>query len=250
MVYTIEGLTKRRAQGAGYCLEIRHLAIRKGDKLAITGPSGCGKSTTLDILGLILQPDQAGTYTFTPDHEPVDLMACWKEARVDALAWLRLQYMGYVLQTGGLLPFLSVAENMTLTARMRGRDAAETAEDMHALARRLGIESLLQAMPSTLSIGERQRTAIVRALLSRPQLILADEPTAALDPLHADRVMDVFLRAVEEQGCSLIMVTHDAGFARRGGLREVAFRMEDDGAGGVRAVLDDPLWQETMNKTI
>ena len=240
MLYVIENLVKRRQREQGYRLLIRSLHIPRGARLAITGPSGCGKSTTLDLLGLALRPDSATRFTFAPEPgaPALDVPALWREERHDAMAALRLAHMGYVLQSGELLPFLTVGENMTLTARLGGLADAEASARARALAEALGVSHLLGAMPATLSVGERQRAAIVRALTPGPQLILADEPTAALDPVHAGRVMDAFLTALDFHRGSLVLVTHNAQWARRGGLAELAFRMEEDEA-GVTAVLDD-----------
>ncbi|WP_165078219.1 MULTISPECIES: ATP-binding cassette domain-containing protein [unclassified Desulfovibrio] len=240
MLYVIENLLKRRQREQGYRLLIRSLHIPRGARLAITGPSGCGKSTTLDLLGLALRPDSAARFTFAPDPDaaPLDVTALWAGGRHDAMAALRLAHMGYVLQSGELLPFLTVGENMTLTARLGGMPDAEAEARARGLAEALGVAHLRGAMPATLSVGERQRAAIVRALTPGPQLILADEPTAALDPVHAGRVMDAFLAALDLHQGSLVLVTHNAGWARRGGLTELAFRMEED-EGGVTAVLDD-----------
>lgn len=238
MLYRIENLGKKWAREGGWRLLIRRLHVEAGARLAITGPSGCGKSTTLDLLGLALEPDSAGAFLFAPCNQAIDAVRLWREKRLDAMAALRLAHMGYVLQTGGLLPFLNVIDNMLLTARMAGLPEAAAREQAMALSRQLGIEGLLRAMPATLSIGERQRVAIVRALTPKPALILADEPTAALDPAHAARVMEAFLSAVDEQGGTLILVTHNAGWARRGGLTELPFVMEEDEQ-GLTAVLDD-----------
>lgn len=240
MLYTIKNLVKSRQREQGYRLLIRSLHIPRGARLAITGPSGCGKSTTLDLLGLALRPDTAQRFSFAPraDAPPLDVMALWRGERHDAMAALRLEHMGYVLQSGELLPFLDVGENMTLTARLAGMPAAEAAARARELAGALGVSHLLRAMPATLSVGERQRAAIVRALTPGPQLILADEPTAALDPVHAGRVMEAFLTALEFHQGSLVLVTHNADWARRGGLTELAFRIGEDEQ-GVTAVLDD-----------
>lgn len=240
MLYTISNLVKRRQREQGYCLRIRSLRIRRGARLAITGPSGCGKSTTLDLLGLALRPDSAQHFSFAPDAgaPPLDVGALWREGRHDLMASLRLAHMGYVLQSGELLPFLSAEENMTLTARLSGMPAAEARDRARGLAGLLGVAHLSRAMPATLSVGERQRVAIVRALTPGPQLILADEPTAALDPLHAARVMEAFLAALDGHGGSLVLVTHNAAWARLGGLEELAFSLEED-ENGVTAVLDD-----------
>ena len=240
MLYVIENLIKRRQREQGYRLLIRSLHIPRGARMAITGPSGCGKSTTLDLLGLALRPDSAARFTFAPvaGAPALDVSALWARERHDEMADLRLAHMGYVLQSGELLPYLTVGENMTLTARLAGMDEAEALARADGLAGALGVAGLMGAMPATLSVGERQRAAIVRALTPGPQLILADEPTAALDPVHAARVMDAFLAALDLHKGSLVLVTHNADWARRGGLRELSFRLEEDGD-GVTAILDD-----------
>lgn len=239
MIYSIRNLQKRYAREHGYVLDIQRLDIRHGAMIAITGPSGCGKSTLLDILGLALCPDRADRFSFRPVPEEPDLPVppLWEQGKRDILASLRLRYIGYILQTGGLLPFLNVQENIILTARLSGMTREEAMERACPLAEQLGIAHLATAMPASLSVGERQRAAIVRALTPRPSLILADEPTAALDPAHASQVMEAFLRAVTEQHTTLIMVTHNREYARRGGLRELPFHLETSRE-GTRALLD------------
>lgn len=238
MLYKIADLVKVRQREKGYKLHIRRLEIPLGAMLALTGESGCGKSTTLDILGLSLRPDAAGAFLFRPEKESVDIMELWQRGEQDKLAALRLGCMGYVLQSGELLPFLSTGENMMLTARLRGMERGEAEDYARALARELGIEELWDSMPATLSVGERQRAAICRALAQKPEIILADEPTAALDPLHAADVMNVFLDAVKKTGCTLLLVTHNVEWAKRGGLAEARFRVEKDVGGGTRVTLD------------
>ena len=239
MRYVLRNVTKRYRGDGGYALEIRRLEIGGGSMIAITGPSGCGKSTLLDILGLALRPDGWEEFLFLPEEgrRAPDIAGMWAEGRLDDLADVRLRHMGYVLQAGGLLPCVNVRENMTLTARMGGMTREEALEAACPLAERLGIGRLLDAMPATLSVGERQRVAIVRALTPRPCRLLADEPTAALDPVRAEQVMEMFLAAVEAQRGALIMVTHNADMARDAGLRELPFRIEKT-PGGMRAVLD------------
>lgn len=237
MLYEIENLVMRRA--SGYMLEIRRLHIHSGDKIALIGMSGCGKSTTLDILGLNLHPDSADKFILEPQEgRPVAIMPLWHKNSLDALAALRLAYMGYVLQSGELLPYLSAGENMVLTARLSGLSNSEARETARKLAEHLNIESLWDQKPATLSVGQRQRVAIVRALASHPQIILADEPTAALDPLHADKVMDTFLEALNTYNSTLILVTHNTQWARKGGLQEVPFVLEEKD-NVVHAILDN-----------
>lgn len=238
MLYAIRNLSKTRQREKGYKLLIRSLDIRRGDRIALTGPSGCGKSTTLDILGLSLRPDDAKSYLFAQGDKTRDIMALWRGNRQDELADLRLRNIGYVLQSGELLPYLTAGENMLLTGRLAGMQESDAADVARKLAAQLGIDHLWKAMPSTLSVGERQRAAIVRALTPHPQVILADEPTAALDPLHAQRVMAAFLAALKQFGSTLILVTHNAQWAKEGGLMEIPFFLEE-GEDGVTAILDN-----------
>ena len=237
MLYAIENLVKKR-EGTGYALEIRHLVIRKGDRLALTGESGCGKSTTLDILGLVLAPDSCERFSFSPLNEEIPVWRLYQERKFELLSLLRLRYLGYVLQTGELFPFLSVEENMLFCAELAGQNKDESVELAHALAKMLSIERKMRAMPATLSVGERQRVAIVRALVAKPAVILADEPTAALDPLNAGRVMEAFLEALYAQNATFVLVTHNTAFVRDCGLRELRFFLQERD-GGLSAVLDD-----------
>lgn len=238
-LFNIAGLVKRRLRDKGYQLLIRRFRARPGAKIAIAGPSGCGKSTTLDILGLSLAPDSADQFSFNPPGGSLDIMALWREKRLDALAGTRLAWMGYVPQTGELLPFLSAGENMSLSALLAGQSRARAEDSARKLAEKLDIAHLWRSMPGALSVGERQRVAIARALAPKPLVILADEPTAALDPLSAARAMDAFLEALDEAGSALILATHDSDWAKRGGLRELRFQMVE-GADGATAILDDP----------
>ncbi|MBO4369413.1 MAG: ATP-binding cassette domain-containing protein [Desulfovibrio sp.] len=237
MLYEIENVCKKREGASGYSLTIRHLAIQKGATLALTGESGCGKSTTLDLLGLVLAPDSADRFLFCPDSS-FAIPTLFSQKAFDALALLRLRYMGFVLQTGELLPFLTVAENMVFTAKLAHMSVEQANDQAHHLAKQLGIEQKMNAMPQTLSVGERQRVAIIRALLPKPAIILADEPTAALDPVHAGKVMDAFCEAAEAQGATLLLVTHNLAWVRASSLKELPFHLEqtDD---GTHAVLDD-----------
>ena len=234
-LYQIENLVKCR--GDSYRLEIRNLRVERGARLAIIGDSGCGKSTTLDILGLALKPDSAECFRFSPDNAgaDVEVMPLWDNRRLDDMAAHRLKHIGYVLQTGGLLPFLSVEANMTLTARMAGLEPEEARDRARELAGHLGIQEKLGELPGALSVGQRQRVAIARALVPRPTLILADEPTSALDPNKAKEVRELFLKAVDEQGCTLVVVTHQIDWASAGGLAPLPFRevKKDDGTGSI-----------------
>jgi len=119
-----------------------------------------------------------------------------------------MRYLGYVLQTGGLLPFLSAIDNIMLASKVLNV-VHERAKAISSICGRLGITPLLRKFPSALSVGERQRVAIARALAHKPTVILADEPTAALDPTHASLVMKLFLEIARDEGSTFIVVSHD-----------------------------------------
>ena len=212
----------RLVRGAGdnaFELQVPEFALARGELLAVTGRSGSGKSTLLEVLGLILHPQSSGGFALYLDGIVHDLMALWRRGAQDTLAALRARAFGFVLQTGGLLPFLTVRDNIALPRRLLGLPLDD--ELARELPQALGITALLGKMPAELSIGERQRVAIARALAHHPELLLADEPTAALDPEHAKRVFALLIRLVQRFGMSAIVVTHDWDLVQQMGLREV-----------------------------
>ena len=221
MLFSLKNIFKSRNREDNFCLCIRHLHIESGEYIAITGPSGCGKSTALDLLGMALKPDTAEKFVFSPEGLTQDIRVRWEENDLDCMSALRRKYVGYVLQTGELLPFFSVRENILLTARLAGMSDNIAQEHVGLLMERLHIAALAAAMPATLSVGERQRVAICRALAAKPGVILADEPTAALDPILARNVMRLFIETVRDTKASLIMVSHDIGLVKEFGFREI-----------------------------
>jgi len=216
----LRGIGLRRGRGAdGFALEIDSLRIRQGECVALTGPSGSGKSTLLDLLGLVLRPERMETFLLRDAQGGLaDIGALWRARDRDALAAIRASSIGYVLQTGGLLPFLPARENILLSRSLLGLPEDHLAQ---RLAERLRVAHLLSKKPGALSVGERQRVAIARALAHRPTLMLADEPTAALDPIHAVEVMELMLELAAELGATAVVVTHDWDLARSLGLREI-----------------------------
>lgn len=213
-VFSLRDLHVVRPGAGAFRLHVRSLDVRQGQLLALTGPSGCGKSTALDVLAGILRPDSGDGSRFllrTADGE-TDMLALWQAGRLDALARLRGKHLGYVLQTGGLLPFLSARDNILLPCRCLGI-MGRRLEAVWNMSTALGIDRLLLQMPASLSVGERQRVAIARALALKPDILCFDEPTSALDPELTGEVLKV-IRSLAEQKTTMIIVTHEMAFAR------------------------------------
>ena len=202
----IAGLSAVRGAGAeAFRLELPALTLAPGEVLAVAGESGSGKSTLLGLLGLLAKPDRVARFRLAvPGAGPEDVTARLSAGDLDALAGLRRRALGFVLQQGGLLPFLSVADNIALAAP-EDRDAPFA---VGALAERLGIGATLDRRPGALSVGQRQRAAIARAVMADPAVILADEPTAALDPPAARATLELFLSLAGERGTAVIVATH------------------------------------------
>ena len=233
---SLREVRKTRGEGSQrYSLVIPRLDLAVGQQLALVGPSGCGKSTLLDLLALVLSPDQSQRFDFTAEQGPVDVAGLWRDARHNPLAALRSRHIGYVLQSGGLLGYLSVRGNIGLSRRLLG-----LADDgsVERLAAQLQVSDQLDKKPQALSVGQRQRVSCARALAHEPRLLLADEPTAALDPLNALRVMQLLLGRVRAQGACCLIATHDEALAREAGLQALRIACVRDEDGGVTATLE------------
>jgi putative ABC transport system ATP-binding protein len=228
LVYECRQLVKRwDGPLGGFELRVPDLRIRPGEVILVSGPSGCGKSTLLDLLALALRPAAASVFRFRPDHgAPAEVMPLWDHGDLDALGRLRGMHVGYVLQTGGLLPFLTVRENIELPCRLLGRTAEPTTAQ---LAQRLGIGAQLNKRPARLSVGERQRVAIARALAHRPSVLLADEPTASVDPLNAATIIELLLDLVRWTGVTAIIASHERHEALTGKARLLDQQLERSG---------------------
>ena len=183
-------------------LAIDRLEVAAGQATAMIGPSGCGKTTLLRLISGILRP-RAGRVRVL-DHDVGTL----SETRTRAF---RIQHIGLVFQEFELLEYLTAAENILLPYRVSSAlRLDETARDAVAqLAERTSITHLLDAYPRQLSQGERQRVAICRALVTRPKLLLADEPTGSLDPANQDRIVALLRDSAAAAEAGLIMVTHE-----------------------------------------
>ncbi|MDX2417599.1 MAG: ATP-binding cassette domain-containing protein [Xanthomonadales bacterium] len=213
------------AGGAKYTLSIPRLDIRPGAKLAFVGESGSGKSTLLELLAMILRPDKSEQFSFRPDadRDNIDIGVAWQSGDADQLSDLRSKYVGYVLQSGGLLPYLTVRENINLSQQLLHQAPGQTAEE---LAVKLDIQQQLDKRPSMLSVGQRQRAAIARALAHQPRVVIADEPTAAIDPRNAERIMDLMAALADEMGVTLIVASHAISLVERAGLQLVKLNTE------------------------
>ncbi|MBF8778168.1 ABC transporter ATP-binding protein [Pseudomonas fulva] len=232
----LHGVRKTRGQGAQrYSLEIGRLQLARGDRVALVGPSGCGKSTVLDLLALVLAPDAAQGFRLVMDEQAIDVAQLWRQRQLDSLAALRSQHLGYVLQAGGLLGFLDVRDNLRLPRRLLGLGDDGSVE---RLAQALDVHDQLDKKPTALSLGQRQRVSCARALVHAPSLLLADEPTAALDPLNAERVMQLLLRQAQARQVTCVVATHDEGLARSAGLTVLRMTCRRDPDGGVTARLE------------
>jgi putative ABC transport system ATP-binding protein len=181
-----------------------HLDIAEGEYVAIAGPSGCGKSTLLSILGLLDTPSQ-GTYLL--GGQAVHDLALAQRARI------RNREVGFIFQSFNLIGDLNVYENVELPLTYRGLPAAERRTRVQEALERVGMGHRGKHLPSQLSGGQQQRVAVARALVGRPRVLLADEPTGNLDSRNGDAVMEL-MHDLHRSGSTIIMVTHDPRFTR------------------------------------
>ncbi|HRK38766.1 MAG TPA: ABC transporter ATP-binding protein [Burkholderiaceae bacterium] len=182
------------------------LDVASGDLLSISGPSGCGKSTLMNILGLLDRPT-AGHYTIQGKPVAYD--------SDDELSNIRNRSIGFVFQQYHLLPKLTALENVTLPMVYRGASKALMLERGMRTLKLVGMDGRSHHKPSELSGGQQQRVAIARALAGSPQLILADEPTGALDARVGQDIMDLFLQLNSDQHITIAIITHDSHVARQ-----------------------------------
>lgn len=205
-VYRLINVLKRREKGGNvFELHIPEMVVGPGQFVALVGASGCGKSTLLDMLAMVLKPTSATEFSITVPRTGRQHHVM--EMDDEAMARVRMAQLGYVLQTGGLLPFLSVRDNIMLPCRINGINDRRGEVDM--LVQRLGISGQMSKKPAHLSGGQRQRVAIARALAHRPPIVLADEPTAAVDKYTARDIRDEFKELTQQMQVTLLMVTHD-----------------------------------------
>jgi putative ABC transport system ATP-binding protein len=198
------GLTKIYGAGNTEVIALREVSFQmaRGEVVALLGPSGAGKSTLLTAIGLI-NPPTAGQIKLGGE-----LVLDGPEARVDVRTFRR-KHLGFVFQKANLIPFLSAAENVAVALEINDVAPRPARRRALELLDYLGVGDRAEHRPEALSGGQQQRVAVARALANEPSLILADEPTAALDSHRGRQVMELFRRVARERGSAVLVVTHD-----------------------------------------
>lgn len=199
----VNHLTKSYTSGSQVCPVLRDvsLEVKKGEFVAVMGPSGSGKTTLLNCISCFIPYEKGEILLADQDISGLE---------ESALAEVRNRQMGFVFQDFMLLDGLSVFENICLPQIIARRPAAQMEERARNICRLFGIEKIMEKYPAEISGGEKQRTAVARALMNKPYVILADEPTGNLDSKSCKAVIDAFLQAKKEMGATIFMVTHDS----------------------------------------
>lgn len=210
MILELKDICKDYIQGKMVIPVLKHVDfhMEKGEYVAIMGPSGSGKTTLMNIVGCL---DQATSGQVILDGQ--DISKCTDNEMSD----LRLHKIGFVFQNFQLLPKQTALENVELPLTYAGIPKKERKERALAALKRVGLEERVDFQPNQLSGGQKQRVAIARAMVNNPRILLADEPTGALDSTSGEQVMELFQR-LNDEGVSILMITHDseiAGYAQR-----------------------------------
>lgn len=206
MILELDHIYKDYIQGSMVVPVLKDIClhVEEGEYLAIMGPSGSGKSTLMNIIGCLDLPTQ-GTYVLNGEN-----VLGMKD---NSLADVRLRTIGFVFQTFQLLPRQTALDNVALPLIYAGVSKKERRKRAAVALERVGLEDRMEFVPNQLSGGQKQRVAIARALVNNPKIILADEPTGALDSKSSQQVMELFSK-LNEEGVTVIMITHDSGIAK------------------------------------
>ena len=207
-IIQMDGIVKRYYVGQSNELEILHgidLTVRAGEFIAIVGESGSGKSTMMNIIGALDKPTE-GRYLL----DGVDVGALGDKA----LSHIRCQKIGFVFQTFNLIPRTSALKNVALPMMYNQVPGSQRTKRARELLELVGMGDRMSHQPSELSGGQKQRVAIARAMANDPAILLADEPTGALDSKTGRLVMDIFHKLHEEQGKTIVLITHSEALAR------------------------------------
>lgn len=210
-VLEAKGIVKELGRGAGKVVAVKgvDLSLVPGELTLLMGPSGSGKTTLLSILGCIMTPTE-GTLTVAETNT--------EGLSAEQLAELRRAHIGFIFQSYNLFPTLTALENVRIALDVRGQKGYKAAARSEDVLREVGLGARLMNYPGNLSGGEQQRVAVARAIVSSPSIVLADEPTAALDSENGHAVMELLARIAHEQNRSVLAVTHDPrtlGYADR-----------------------------------
>lgn len=197
-IFDMDGAPVRAVDGVSF-------QLFPGQFMGLVGPSGSGKTTLLSVLAALLRPTSGEVLI---DGQALSLMDEGRRVR------LRRSRIGFTFQSNNLIPFLTAQENVEVMLRLNGIKVRKKAEQPAALLRRLGLADHLQFLPAQMSGGQQQRVAIARAVIHNPALVLADEPTAALDTARAFQVVETFAALIHERKRAGIMVTHDLRMCR------------------------------------
>lgn len=209
-VLSMEDLRFRWPKANLDCLVIRRFELQRGETMFLCGPSGCGKSTLLSLVAGVLTAKRGTVRLLGQD---------WEQLSSSRRDQLRADHVGYIFQQFNLLPYLSILDNVLLACRFsarRARQAGDALQTAKRLLDQVGFRaSEWNRRASDLSVGQQQRVAAARALIGRPDLVIADEPTSALDEALRESFMDLLLDSCAEAGSALLFVSHDARLAAR-----------------------------------
>ena len=202
-IIALENIRKSYADGnqMHHVLNQLNLSVERNEFVAILGPSGSGKSTLLAIAGLLLSADEGRIRIAGQDLTGLN-QGQWTQKR--------LELLGFIFQDHQLLSYMKIGDQLELVAKLKGeKDKKKRQEEVKALLADLGIEACYHQYPNQMSGGQKQRAAIARAFIGNPQVILADEPTASLDPDRGQEIAQLIQKEVKSKNKSAIMVTHD-----------------------------------------
>ena len=202
-IIALENIRKSYADGSQmhHVLNQLNLSVERNEFVAILGPSGSGKSTLLAIAGLLLSADEGRIRIAGQDLTGLN-QGQWTKKR--------LELLGFIFQDHQLLSYMKIGDQLELVAKLKGeKDKKKRQEEVKALLADLGIETCYHQYPNQMSGGQKQRAAIARAFIGNPQVILADEPTASLDPDRGQEIAQLIRKEVKSKNKSAIMVTHD-----------------------------------------